>query len=145
MARAQKQSNSETIREIMTADPITVAADSTIEEAARKMRDANIGSLAVVDQKTVSGILTDRDIVVRAVAEGRTNARVGDIASRDLVTAKPDDKVHDVVRLVGEKALRRVLVMDDGKLQGIVSLGDLAIDRDRKSALGAISAARPNN
>lgn len=145
MAQAQQQSKSQRIQEIMTANPITVPATSSIQEAAVKMRDANIGSLAVTDGDTVSGILTDRDIVVRAVADGRSDATAGDVASRDLVTAKPDDRVGDVVSLIGEKALRRVLVVEDGKLKGIVSLGDLALDRDRTSVLASISGAAPNN
>jgi CBS domain-containing protein len=145
VAQAEPRSNNQTIQEIMTADPITVSAKSSIQEAAQKMRDAHVGSLAVTDGKAIAGIVTDRDIVVRALADGRSDATVGDVASWGLVTAKPEDSVGHVVELIGRNALRRVLIMDNGELKGVVSIGDLAIQRDRKSALATISAAAPNN
>jgi CBS domain-containing protein len=90
--------------------------------------------------------LTDRDVVVRAVAEGRDpkSIKVGEIVSEDVATVTPDEPVDKVVSLMREKAIRRVPVVDGGRPVGIVSLGDLAVERDSKSALADISAAEPN-
>jgi CBS domain-containing protein len=90
--------------------------------------------------------LTDRDVVVRAVAEGRDpkSIKVGEIVSEDVATVTPDEPVDKVVSLMREKAIRRVPVVDGGRPVGVVSLGDLAVERDSKSALADISAAEPN-
>jgi CBS domain-containing protein len=133
-----------TIRNVMTEAPRALASTASIQEAARTMRESGIGDVIVTEGGQVCGIVTDRDIVVRALADGKTDARLGDICSRDLVTASPDDAARDVVALMRSNALRRIVVMDDGKLSGVVSLGDLAIDRDKQSALKDISAATPN-
>jgi CBS domain-containing protein len=110
------------------------------------MRDANIGDVIVLQDDQICGILTDRDIVVRAVAEGREPAttKVADICSQELTTVSPTDEVEEAVRLMREKAIRRLPVVEGGKPVGIVSIGDLAVERDPHSALGRISAAPPN-
>jgi CBS domain-containing protein len=122
--------------------------ESTIvREAAETMRANDIGDVVVVDDNgAISGILTDRDIVVRVVAEGRDPraTRIGDIASRELTAVSPDDPVDRAVLLMRERAIRRLPVVDKGKPVGIVSIGDLALDRDPDSALADISAAPPN-
>lgn len=90
--------------------------------------------------------MTDRDIVVRGIAEGldpRTNT-LDDICSRTLTTVSPDDSIDTAVSLMREKAIRRLPVVKRGRPVGIVSIGDLAIERDRDSALADVSAAPPN-
>lgn len=133
------------VSDLMTADPEMLPATATVAEAARIMRDRNIGDVIVLEDGTVCGIVTDRDIVVRSLAKnGGPQTMLGDICSRTLVTLEPENKIGDAIKLMEEKALRRLPVVEDGKPVGIVSLGDLALERDRKSALGQISAAPPN-
>ena len=134
------------VREIMTQNPVTVQMRDTITAAARTMRDANIGDVVVLENGQVRGILTDRDIVVRALAEGRDPAQtaVGDICSRELTTLSPNDAIGNAVAVMRDKAIRRLPVVEEGRPVGIVSLGDLAVERDPESALGGISAAPPN-
>jgi CBS domain-containing protein len=134
------------LREIMTQNPVTVQSTDSVVAAARSMRDGNIGDVVVVERGEIQGILTDRDIVVRALAEGRDPARttVGEICSRELTTLSPSDAIGDAVTMMREKAIRRLPVVDGGRPVGIVSLGDLAVERDPESALGEISAAPPN-
>jgi CBS domain-containing protein len=136
----------QSIRDVMTPDPVTVRATSSLQDAAGAMRDANIGDVIVLQDDQICGILTDRDIVVRAVAEGREPAttKVADICSQELTTVSPTDEVEEAVRLMREKAIRRLPVVEGGKPVGIVSIGDLAVERDPHSALGRISAAPPN-
>ena len=137
----------ERIRDVMTTNPETMPESTTVREAAETMRANDIGDVVVVDDNgTLSGILTDRDIVVRVVAEGRDPraTRIGDVASRDLTAVSPDDPVDRAVQLMRDKAIRRLPAVDKGKPVGIVSIGDLALDRDPGSALADISAAPPN-
>jgi CBS domain-containing protein len=137
----------EYIRDVMTTNPETLPESTTVREAAETMRANDIGDVVIVDDNgAISGILTDRDIVVRVVAEGRDPrvTRIGDIGSRELTAASPDDPVDRAVQLMRERAIRRLPVVDKGKPVGIVSIGDLALDRDPDSALADISAAPPN-
>jgi CBS domain-containing protein len=137
-----------TLQQVMTPNPTTCSATTTVGDAARFMRDSDIGDVLVERDGKLCGIVTDRDIVVRAVAEGRDpmSTPLGDICSRDLTTLSPDDSVKDAVKLMRDKALRRLPIADSsGKAVGIVSLGDLAIEGDGESALADISAASPNN
>ncbi|MFF0217634.1 CBS domain-containing protein [Streptomyces vinaceus] len=132
------------VHEVMTGNPVTVEQLTTLAEAARVMRDAGIGDVLVVDQGRLRGILTDRDIVVRALAEGRDPAEtdVRAICSTDPLTVRPDDSVDQAVDLMRRHALRRLPVQaDDGELVGIVTLGDLEVERDPGSPLSAIAAA----
>ena len=137
----------ESIRDVMTPEPVTVAATTTLEQAARHMRDAGIGNVIVLEGELITGILTDRDIVVRAVAEGwdPSQTPVGDVASRELTTISPDEPVDAAVALMRERSIRRLPVVESGRPVGIVSLGDLALERDPDSCLGEISAAPPND
>ena len=135
------------IRDVMTANPTALAATTSIADAARAMREKDIGDVIVLDDdKLVCGMVTDRDIVVHAVADDRqpSEVRLGDICSRDLAAVGPDEAVEDAVRTMRENALRRLPVIDNGRPVGIVTLGDLAIERDPESALAGISAAPPN-
>jgi CBS domain-containing protein len=136
----------QSIRSVMTSNPATLSATASVAEAARAMRDANIGDIIVLDGERTCGILTDRDIVVRAVAEGcdLASTKLGDICSRELTTMSPNDSIEDAVLLMREKAIRRLPVIEGGKPVGIVSIGDLAVSQDPHSALGHISAAPAN-
>jgi CBS domain-containing protein len=137
----------QSIREVMTPDPKTVQARDSVVDAARVMRDEDIGAGIVLEEGQVAGILTDRDIAVRAVAEGRDPEKttVGEICSRDIDALSPDQTVEEAIELVRDRDVRRVPVVDeDGQPAGIVSLGDLAIERDTDSALAEISSAPPN-
>jgi CBS-domain-containing membrane protein len=138
----------EYIKEVMTPNPVTLSSSSSIAEAAKCMLDEDIGAVVVEDDGKLCGIVTDRDIAIRAVAMGRDPKRttLGDICSKSVRTLSPEDEVDSAVALMRENALRRVPVVDrQQKLLGIVSLGDLAQRREPRSALGQISAAPPNH
>ena len=137
----------QTIREVMTKDPIVLPPDVSVAEAARRMRDADIGCVLVRDNDRLSGILTDRDIVLRAVAEDLDleDTKVAQLCTSELMTTKPDDSVEQVIDLMRQRAIRRVPVVENDQPVGIVSLGDLAIRRDQSSVLGQISSAPPRN
>ncbi len=136
----------ETAGELMSTDLVTLPESATLTDAARLMRERAIGDVLVTSDEALVGILTDRDIVVRAVADGAdlSNERAGTHASRDVVTVGPDDPLKDVVTKVRNHAVRRVPVVDGGKVVGILSMGDLAIERDETSPLADVSAATPN-
>jgi CBS domain-containing protein len=135
-----------TVREVMTSDPVTLEAESTLVDAARAMQRHDIGDVLVTRNGQLHGILTDRDIVVRAIAEDRpSSSRVGDIVSADPMTVSPDDPVDRAIGLMRDNAIRRLPVVEGGRPVGIVSLGDLAEDRDPQSVLGQISSASPTH
>jgi CBS domain-containing protein len=116
------------VSEVMTSDVQTVSADQTAREAASFMLRAEAGSIPVVEGDEVIGIITDRDIAVRGVAEGRSpDTPVRDLMSDGIICAHEDDDVTDVARRMSEEQIRRLPVLDhDKRLVGIVSLGDLA-------------------
>jgi len=116
------------VSEVMTSDVQTVRADQTAREAASFMLRAEAGSIPVVEGDEVIGIITDRDIAVRGVAEGRSpDTPVRDLMSDGIICAHEDDDVTDVARRMSEEQIRRLPVLDhDKRLVGIVSLGDLA-------------------
>lgn len=134
------------VREVMTKDPVCLESDTTVLEAAQRMRDQNIGDVLVMSGGKLHGIVTDRDMVVRALAEKRdpTQTTIGEVASAQLATLSPEDAIDEAVRMMEHEAVRRIPVVEDDRPVGIVSIGDLAIERDRQSALGQISAAPPN-
>jgi CBS domain-containing protein len=135
-----------TVAEMMTPDPIALPQAASVFDAAQKMRDASIGNVVVLDGQKVCGIVTDRDIVVRAVADGLDPrvTKLADICSRDLTTLSPENDVGTAVRLMREYAVRRLPVVKDGRPVGILTLGDLAIEEDSESALADVSGAPPN-
>jgi CBS domain-containing protein len=134
------------IRDVMTPAPVTVASTDMVLSAAKAMKEQGVGVLPVITDGLLTGILTDRDITVRVLAEGRDPAsvRVGDVCTADVVVVGLDDDVDEVIRLVHERAVRRVPVVDDGVPMGIVSIGDLALAKDEGSALADVSSAPPN-
>lgn len=135
-----------TVSDIMTRNPATIESDQPVAEAARRMRSADAGDVIVLDNGRVGGIVTDRDIAVRVVAEGRDPAStpVRDACSPDLTTVEPGTPIDKALDLIRAKAVRRLPVVQEGRPVGIVSLGDLAIERGEGSALGDVSAARGN-
>src|SRR5919202_4068623 len=145
LAGSKEDDMAQSIRDVMTTHPITLQATSSVVDAARAMRDADIGDVIVVENDRVCGIITDRDIVVRTLAEARDPATttLADICSHPLLVVSPTDSVEKAVRLMGTHALRRLPVVEGGQPVGIVSLGDLAVERDPSSALGDISSAPP--
>ena len=135
-----------TVRDVMTQNPTTLSAETTVVDAASTMKREDIGNVIVLDGDRVAGIVTDRDIAVRVVAENRdpSATQLRQIASADVATVSPSDGVERAVNLMRERAVRRLPVVEDGKPVGIVALGDLAVDRQPDSALADISAADPN-
>ena len=134
------------VEEIMTTNPRTVNVDDTVLQAAQLMRDNDIGDVVVVDEGQVTGILTDRDVVVRALAEGRDpdSTTVSEIATTGVQAIDPDASEDDALRMMREHDIRRLPVVKNGHPVGIVSLGDLAVEREPDSALADISAAAPD-
>jgi CBS domain-containing protein len=135
-----------TVREIMTPNPITLEASSTVVEAAEVMKQHDVGDVLVMRGGELRGIVTDRDIVVRGLAAHKDPAAttVGDICSGELITAGAGDPVDAVIGRMRERALRRLPVTEGNRPVGIISLGDLAVDRDKSSVLADISAAAPS-
>ena len=135
------------VKEVMHKGVDWVGPDTPITEIAKLMSQHDVGSIPIGEDDKLVGMVTDRDIVVRAVAGGRnpSQTRVGEIASRELTTIDPDESVDSAVALMRERSIRRLPVVEDGRPVGIVSLGDLALERDPDSCLGEISAAPPND
>lgn len=144
-------------RDIMTRNLKVVTVENTLREVAALMRDADTGIIPVVEtnksetnaqcQGKLVGLITDRDIVVRAVADGKDIAttKTQDVMTMELHTAAPDDRVYDVVRKMGDKQVRRVPVVDaEGNLCGIISMADIALetedDRELAEVLEEISS-----
>ncbi|WP_431933674.1 CBS domain-containing protein [Micromonospora sp. RP3T] len=135
------------VSDVMTKQVVYLSAETPLDEAARVMKESDIGDVVVTDGATLAGMLTDRDIVVRAVAEradpGTTT--IGSIITREVVMIEQHCTANEAAALMRERNIRRVLVCDsDRKLVGIVSLGDLAMKMDPQSALSDISEAAPN-
>ncbi|HZB06641.1 MAG TPA: CBS domain-containing protein [Thermoleophilaceae bacterium] len=136
----------QTVEKIMTRDPRTINADDPIVEAARVMRDSDIGDVIVMEGGQVSGIVTDRDIAVRAIAEGRDpeSTPVSEACTTGVETIDPSASVDDALRQMREHDIRRLPVVKNGRPVGILSLGDLAVEREPDSTLADISAASPD-
>lgn len=125
------------VREVMTRNVEVVHPDDTLQEAAEKMKELDIGPLPVCDDGKLVGILTDRDIAVRAVAEGQDpwTDKVRDVMTPEVVSCCADQDVADAVRLMKEKQIRRLVVLDNEKrLVGILSLGDVALHTSEQLA-----------
>jgi CBS domain-containing protein len=130
-----------TIRDLMTEGPRTATPDDDVATAARRMRDEDAGALPVVEGERLVGMLTDRDVVVRVVAEGRdpTATRVGEVASRRLVTVDPQQDADEALRLMAQHQVRRLpVVEEDGKLVGMVAQADMAREADPTSVGEAV-------
>jgi signal-transduction protein with cAMP-binding, CBS, and nucleotidyltransferase domain len=133
------------VGDVMTPGPIILRHDQLVADAARVMRDQGVGLVLVTQEDRLYGVLTDRDIVVRAIAEsGGPDTELAAICSRHVVAVNAGDDIAEAVRLMRENTVRRLPVIDNGQVVGLVSLGDLAARRDDNSALADISAAEPN-
>jgi len=130
----------------MTREPRTVEADATVADAARQMREGDIGDVVVTREGSVEGIVTDRDIVIRAVAEGRDpdSTPVGEVASKNVTSLAPEQSLDEAVSTMREQDIRRIPVVKDGRPVGILSLGDVAVEREPDSALADISTGSPD-
>ena len=125
------------IREVMTPNPQCVAPGDSIQNAARIMRDCDTGAVPVVDNGRPVGIVTDRDIVVRAVADGgQLNRPVRDIVSSNIICISPDMSTHEAADLMSEHQVRRLPVVENERIVGIVSLGDLAVKEAKDRRIG---------
>ena len=124
------------VHEVMTPSPATLPLDAPLTEAARLMRDDDVGDVLVTQDGRLCGLLTDRDVVVRAVAQGRDPAgtRLAEVCSAGVVTVGPDEAADSALRLMRDCAVRRLPVVQDGRPVGIVSIGDLTSGRDESAA-----------
>ena len=125
------------IRDVMTPNPRSVSPDDSIQSAARIMRDTDTGVVPVVENGRPIGLVTDRDIVVRAIADDvLVNRPVRDIISGQMVTATPDMSTREAAELMSEHQVRRLPVVEGERLVGIVSIGDLAVKEGKDGRIG---------
>lgn len=136
-----------TVRDVMTKDPVSMSADTPVVEAAKAMSDRHIGSVVVMAKDKPLGIVTDRDITVRAAAAGSdpNKIRLADVCSTEIAAVRPDQSVDDAIKLMKSHDVKRVLVMNNSKLEGIVSLGDLAAQGQGGDVQSDLGRSRPNN
>ncbi|MER6997918.1 CBS domain-containing protein [Streptomyces sp. NPDC000410] len=135
------------VRDVMTKGVEALPPEATLVEAARIMRDKDIGDVMVAYHGRLLGVLTDRDIAVRSVAMGYDPQLmpVRSVCTPDVLTVRADDEAATAVRLMREHGVRRLAVLEGGRPVGVITLGDLAKARDPQSALAGISAAPPNS
>ncbi|MET9859207.1 CBS domain-containing protein [Streptomyces smyrnaeus] len=134
------------VRDIMTPAPIAVGTLTGVGEVAQRMRDEDIGAVLVTERDELRGLVTDRDLTVRVLAEGRDplHTTVREVCSPQLVKVSPDDDTGRAAELMRRHALRRLPVVEGSEAVGVVALGDLAVERDPDSTLSGISAASAN-
>src|SRR6266702_6245013 len=135
------------MRDIMSAAPVCMAPGESVSDAAKAMKQHGLGTVLVLTDGRLSGLVTDRDIVVRVLAENRDprTTRIGDICSGELVVLGPDEDLSEAARLVRDHAVRRIPVLRDGTPVGVVSVGDLALESGASSVLSGMSSAPPND
>lgn len=137
------------VRDIMSGDIVSVTSEDTIEKTARLMKEHNIGSLPVCNDKTVIGIITDRDITLRGVASGMdiSQKKVGDLMTTPPTVGTPEMNVHEAAKIMSEKQIRRLPVVDHNNLVGMVALGDISLQPtlsdNAEEALKNISKCNP--
>jgi len=143
--------NQQHIRDVMTPNPQCVTETDSLRDVARIMKDQDTGVVPVVDGKKIIGLVTDRDIVVRCIAEGKNplEAKVNDVMTKSVRKVKEDATVNDVIGLMSSSEIRRVPVVNhNDELVGIVSMGDIAVEANNGKvgqAMESISQAPPNN
>jgi CBS domain-containing protein len=135
----------ESVRDAMTEDPRSIGPSVSVVEAARLMREGDIGSLPITDDEKLVGMITDRDITTRVVAEGSDPkvTSVSDVYSRDLISVEPDEGIEEALRLMAHHQVRRLPVVENGRLVGIVAQADIALRENEKKTgelVEAISA-----
>ena len=123
------------IREAMTEDPRSIGQSASVVEAARLMREEDIGSLPITDDEQLVGMITDRDITTRVVAEAADPMKtsVGDVYSQDLITVEPGKDLDEALRLMARHQVRRLPVVENGRLIGIVAQADIALSENEKT------------
>jgi len=119
-------------REIMTSSVKTANRAMTLREVARLMSDGDMGAMPVVEAGKLVGIVTDRDIVVRAIAEGKDcSTPIGEVMTTEIFSVKPDDFAFEAIRLMGDKQVRRVpVITETGELAGIIAMADIALEME---------------
>ena len=131
------------VRDAMTADPRSIGASASVVEAARLMREQHIGSLPVTEDERLVGMITDRDITTRVVAESAVleSTSVGDVYSRDLISVGPDKGLDEALQLMARHQVRRLPVVENGRLVGMVAQADIALKQNERTGelVGAIS------
>jgi CBS domain-containing protein len=122
------------VRDAMTENPRSIGQSASVVEAARLMREQHIGSLPITDDEKLVGMITDRDITTRVVAEAADPkmTSVGDVSSRDLISVEPDEDLDEALQLMARHQVRRLPVVEDGKLVGIVAQADIALSETEK-------------
>ena len=132
------------VRDAMTEDPRSIGASASVVEAARLMREQHIGSLPVTEDERLVGMITDRDITTRVVAEGAdaTRTSVEDVYSRDLISVEPDRGLEEALQLMARHQVRRLPVVENGSLVGIVAQADIALTlRENETKTGELVEA----
>ena len=132
------------VRDAMTENPRSIGASASVVEAARLMRDEHIGSLPITDDEELVGMITDRDITTRVVAEAADPkmTSVGDVVSRDLISVEPDEDLEEAVQLMASHQVRRLPVVENGRLVGIVAQADVALTlRENEQRTGELVEA----
>ena len=130
------------VRDIMTSDVAYAAPDTTLDEIAVLMRDENVGAIPVLDDGALIGIVTDRDIVVRCIADGKdaSECTAEDVISENLETVEPEDDVNEAAQIMARRQIRRLPVVEDGRLVGMLSLGDIAVKESDQTAGDALES-----
>jgi CBS domain-containing protein len=132
------------VSDLMTTDPVTLPSTASVNEAARLMREHNIGNILIVDDELLAGIVTDRDIVIRSVAQGldAESTTVGEIGTRGPVTVHADQHAFDAVKKMRSAAVTRLPVVDKGRVLGVISIGDLALKLEDRTTLASVFAGQ---
>jgi CBS domain-containing protein len=122
------------VREAMTEDPRSIGSSASVVEAARLMREQHIGSLPITDEEKLVGMITDRDITTRVVAEAAdlNTTSVEDVYSRDLISVEPDNDLDEALQLMARHQVRRLPVVENGRLVGIVAQADIALSENEE-------------
>ena len=135
------------MRDVMSLASVRMAPGDSVSAAAQAMKRYGVGTVLVLTVGRLGGLVADRDITVRVLAEDHDprTTRIGEICRRDLVVLGPDDDVTHAARLIRERAVRRIPVRADGIPVGVVSIGDLALEKDATSVPPGVSSAAPNS
>jgi CBS domain-containing protein len=134
------------VRDAMTENPRSIGTSASVVEAARVMRQEHIGSLPITDDDQLVGMITDRDIATRVVAEAADpkTTSVGDVYSRDLVSVEPDEDLEEALQLMARHQVRRLPVVEDGRLVGIVAQADIALKENEKTGALVEAISEPS-
>ena len=146
---SSKYKETDKVRDVMSTDLDMVSPSSKVADAARNMRDSNVGSMPVVDQQKLVGIITDRDITIRVAADGAAphDVMVKEVMSSDLVTIGPEQTLAEAAKIMSQNQVRRLPVVENGKLIGMLALGDVSLEpatrQEAAEALSDISKPTP--